>query len=102
VGAIVLLAAAIDSIEEPTVEQQAESFGLWLAAAAEGEALAERRVGECYRDGVGCERNPDVALQWLTAAAAQGDEVAALAVKSLEAQRERESRVGEMAPQDMV
>jgi TPR repeat protein len=65
IGSIVLLASAIDTIEQPSPEQQAEAFGLWLAAASAGDTFAQSRVARCYRDGRGCEPDLVMALEWM-------------------------------------
>jgi TPR repeat protein len=70
VGSIVLLATAIEAIEEPSPEQLSEAFGLWLAAASAGDPLAQSRVARCYRDGRGCEADLERALQWMRRAEA--------------------------------
>jgi len=69
-GSIVLLASAIDAITEPSAQQQAEAFGLWLAAASAGDSFAQMRVACCYRDGQGCEPDLEMALQWMRSAEA--------------------------------
>jgi TPR repeat protein len=64
-GSIVLLASAIDTIEQPTAEQLAEAFGLWLAAASAGDPSAQNCVARCYRDGTGCAADLEMALKWM-------------------------------------
>jgi TPR repeat protein len=72
-GALVMLAEALSRAETQTEESLAEIFGLWLAAADSGHAMAERKVGICYLLGAGCLADPVAAVQWLSLAAEQED-----------------------------
>jgi TPR repeat protein len=72
VGAIVLLATAIESSGELGPEAQAELFGLWLAAAAAGNADAQYKAACCYLTGSGCTADPALAARWLETSASQG------------------------------
>ena len=73
VGCIVLLASAIDAMDQPTQATRAEAFGLWLAAASAGDALAKAHVARCYRDGIGVARDASAAARWLRADAQARD-----------------------------
>lgn len=73
VGSILLLADALSSTKPHTQETLSEIFGLWLAAASNGNGLAQRNVGICYLHGRGCPEDPIAAVQWLMAAAEQED-----------------------------
>jgi TPR repeat protein len=48
-------------------------FQLWLRAAEQGHAAAQRMVGHFYLRGVGTAVWPSEARRWLAAAARQGD-----------------------------
>jgi TPR repeat protein len=66
-------AADTRAADAPGHEVEAGNFGLWLAAAATGDAAAQRAVGVCYLEGRGCVAHAGEAARWLRAAAAQGD-----------------------------
>jgi TPR repeat protein len=83
VGSIVLLASAIDSLEDASDATREEAFGLWLAAASAGNVLAQFTVGLRYRDGVGCATDLALATRWLLAAEAQHSEEAHAALNAL-------------------
>jgi len=53
-------------------EELVRVFQLWLRAAQQGDAEAQRRVGEFYLHGTGTESSLPEARRWLTAAARQG------------------------------
>jgi TPR repeat protein len=72
-GALMILAEALTAAEPNTQETLAEVFGLWLAAASNGNAVAQRKVGMCYLDGRGCPEDPVAAAQWFLLAAEQSD-----------------------------
>jgi TPR repeat protein len=57
-------------------EQMARLFNLWLKGAERGDAIAQRVVGDFHMRGVGVERSPQLAEQWLTASVDQGDAAA--------------------------
>jgi TPR repeat protein len=84
VGAIALLANALDQNPTPSPAAQSEMFGLWLTAAAAGDAAAQCRVALCYRDGRGCAPDRAAAIAWFARAAAQGHEAASAALAALE------------------
>ena len=71
VPALIELALLLD--ETRTEDASTECFGLWLAAAATGNARAQRRVGQFYRDGIGCSPDGAKAERWFAAAANRGD-----------------------------
>lgn len=68
-----LLAEALETSESPSEEVLAEIFGLLLVAASSGEAVAQRKIGNCYLQGRGCNEDPAAAANWFFAAAQQGD-----------------------------
>jgi TPR repeat protein len=74
-GAIVMLAEAL-SASPLTRDNLAEIHGLWLAAASSGHAPAQRNVGVCYLEGLGCTADEVAGVRWLLAAAEQDDAVA--------------------------
>ena len=49
---------------------------LWEPMARAGNARAQNNIGACFAEGAGVERNPDLAVKWLTSAAEGGDPVA--------------------------
>jgi uncharacterized protein len=72
-GALMVLAEAMSAAEPHTQEALAGIFGLWLAAASNGNPVAQRQVALCYLQGRGCAEDAVAAVHWLTAAAEQGD-----------------------------
>jgi hypothetical protein len=53
-------------------DEMTQVFRLWLRAAEQGDAAAQRMVGDFYMRGVGTPASMDDARRWLTAAAVQG------------------------------
>ncbi len=51
----------------------AKAFPYLRTAAEAGDPICQNMVGLCYRDGVGTERDPDAAMEWLRKAALQND-----------------------------
>lgn len=49
----------------------------WRLAADQGHADAMQWLGRCYAAGEGLERNPHLALMWISRAASQGHKIAA-------------------------
>jgi TPR repeat protein len=50
------------------------AFGFYLKAAEQGDADAQFRLGEMYRNGQGVEKDLKSASEWLRKAASQGNE----------------------------
>ncbi|MBC9175709.1 tetratricopeptide repeat protein [Pseudoroseomonas ludipueritiae] len=50
----------------------AEALNLWEPLARAGDARAQSNIGACFAEGMGVERNPALALTWLTLAAEAG------------------------------
>jgi len=76
IGALLLLAEALSVSQTETPEVHAEIFGLWLAAASAGNAVAQRNVGLCYLSGSGCPIDPRAGVRWIESAAEQDDPIA--------------------------
>ena len=57
-----------------------KAFKAYRKAADQGSRDAAFRVGECYRDGTGVEKDSTSALEWLQKAAKQGSPDAQLAL----------------------
>jgi TPR repeat protein len=76
-GGLMVLAEAMSAADTHTQETLADIFGLWLAAASNGNAIAQRQAGLCYLYGKGCPEDPVAAVRWFTAAAGQDDAEAA-------------------------
>src|SRR6185436_15117252 len=51
------------------------ALDIWGPLAQAGVARAQNNVGACFAEGLGVERNPALALRWLTLAAEAGDPV---------------------------
>jgi TPR repeat protein len=51
----------------------AAALAIWGPLAQAGVARAQNNVGACFAEGLGVERNQQLALRWLTLAAARGD-----------------------------
>lgn len=60
----------------PPGEDAAAHFAACSQRAATGDAVAQRQLGNLYRNGVGVAQSDAEALAWYTKAAAQGDVVA--------------------------
>jgi len=73
VGALIVLATALASLQGRTAEQECELFGLWLAAAASGHPRGQREAGRCYLEGKGCAQDATAAARWFQSAVDQGD-----------------------------
>ena len=54
----------------------ARALEIWGPLAHAGVARAQNNVGACFTEGLGVERDPKLAAQWLALAAAAGDAVA--------------------------
>ena len=52
--------------------EKTQVFQLWLTAAQQGHAVAQRMVGQFYLRGVGTTISPEEGHRWLAAAARQG------------------------------
>ena len=48
----------------------------WEPLARAGNVRAQNNIGACFAEGLGVERNPELAVKWLTSAADGGDPVA--------------------------
>jgi TPR repeat protein len=77
VGAIIILATAMENTPDLSAEGRSEMFGLWLAAASAGNAEAQYGVACCYLEGRGCETDAGSAARYLASAAEQGHAAAA-------------------------
>src|SRR5580698_94518 len=53
----------------------ARALEIWGPLAHAGVARAQNNVGACFTEGLGVERDPKLAVQWLSLAAAAGDAV---------------------------
>ena len=53
----------------------ARALEIWVPLAHAGVARAQNNVGACFAEGLGVGRDPERALQWLSASAAAGDRV---------------------------
>jgi hypothetical protein len=62
---------------------QKREFQFWLEKANAGETYAQLRVGQLYLTGEGVESNQSKAVEWLTKAAAAGDQDAKSALEKL-------------------
>lgn len=51
------------------------ALAIWGPLAQSGVARAQNNVGACFAEGLGIERDPALALRWLTLAAEAGDPV---------------------------
>jgi TPR repeat protein len=72
-GAQIMLATLLSSVEEHSEPMLEEALEIWRAAAAAGNAFAQRNLAECLLTGRGCEVDPESAVLWFQAAAEQGD-----------------------------
>jgi len=50
----------------------AKAIDLTLAAAKQGHAQAECKLGKCYRDGRGVQQNSELSIEWYKKAASHG------------------------------
>ncbi len=53
----------------------ATALGIWEPLAQAGVARAQNNIGACFAEGLGVERDPDLAFRWLTLAAEGNDPV---------------------------
>lgn len=53
----------------------AAALAIWGPLAHAGVARAQNNVGACFAEGIGVERDPVLALRWLTLSAGSGDPV---------------------------
>src|ERR1700674_2931250 len=53
----------------------ATALALWEPLAQAGVARAQNNIGACFSEGLGVERDPALALRWLSLAADGGDPV---------------------------
>ena len=51
------------------------ALAIWGPLAQSGIARAQNNVGACFAEGLGIDRDPALALRWLTLAAEAGDPV---------------------------
>src|SRR5215472_2489603 len=51
----------------------AAALAIWGPLAQAGIARAQNNVGACFAEGLGVDRDPRLALRWLTLAAEGGD-----------------------------
>ena len=51
------------------------ALAIWGPLAQAGVARARNNVGACFAEGLGLERDPALAVRWLTLAAEAGDAV---------------------------
>ena len=47
----------------------ATALALWEPLAQAGVARAQNNIGACFLEGLGVERNPELAVKWLSLAA---------------------------------
>jgi TPR repeat protein len=64
-------------------QQSDQAFEYYLAAAQQGLAAAQTRLGHCYETGSGTAASPETAAQWYRLAADQGDVEAIEALQRL-------------------
>ena len=73
--------ALLRSVEDELAEakmlaaagEYAAALAIWGPLAHRGVARAANNVGACFVDGLGVEREPEMAVRWLTIAAEGGD-----------------------------
>ena len=53
----------------------AAALAIWTPLAHAGVARAQNNIGACFSEGLGVERDADLAAKWLAASAASGDPV---------------------------
>lgn len=53
-----------------------KAFHNFQIAAEKNHAYAQRQLGDCYVDGIGCKRNLDLAKYWYTLASENKDKIA--------------------------
>src|SRR5277367_2065798 len=51
------------------------ALAVWEPLARAGHARAQNNIGACFSEGLGVERNPSLAIKWLTLSAEGGDAV---------------------------
>jgi TPR repeat protein len=73
-GAYHVIAGIILTTKGSTPEAQRELFEVWQAQAEAGDSFGQWQMACCYHDGLGVDKNPELELKWLTAAALNGDE----------------------------
>ena len=56
--------------------EYARALSLWEPLAHAGVARAQNNIGVCFSNGLGVERDPILAVKWLSLAAAGGDPLA--------------------------
>ncbi|KAI8892980.1 hypothetical protein BC833DRAFT_609964 [Globomyces pollinis-pini] len=68
-----LYLALMDCEELGNAEIQKRGFNTLLKLADEGLAIAQIEVSDCFEDGIGCEKNLELAFKYSSMAAEQGD-----------------------------
>src|SRR4051812_23264262 len=53
----------------------AAALDIWTPLAHAGIARAQNNIGACFSEGLGVERDPELAVKWLTLSANGGDPV---------------------------
>lgn len=53
---------------------KAEQFRLYKAAAEEGHQKSQHKLGMCYKNGIGCDKNLEKGNFWIDKALSRGDE----------------------------
>src|SRR5262245_30334090 len=66
------LAAALDAARRG---DYASALAIWEPLARSGVARASNNIGACFAEGIGVERDGDLAFRWLALAAEAGDPV---------------------------
>ena len=66
------MAAAYEAAERG---DYATALAIWEPLAQAGVARAQNNIGACFAEGLGVERDPALAVRWLTLAAEAGDPV---------------------------
>ena len=64
-----------EAYEASSCGDYARALEIWGPLAHAGVARAQNNVGACFTEGLGVARDPKLALQWLSLAAAAGDAV---------------------------
>ena len=70
-----IAAQMAEAFEAARSGDYARALAIWGPLAQAGVARAQNNVGACFAEGLGVERDPALALRWLTLAAEAGDPV---------------------------
>ncbi len=66
------MAAAFEASQKGDYET---ALSIWGPLAHQGVGRAQNNIGACFSEGLGVDRDPVLAIKWLTAAAESGDAV---------------------------